>query len=106
MNIGNFVGPLLSERADTPAYGPIPVTVIRASIAAAILAGIYRYVRSWKKVHRNNAGITMEIDNAFDDDLTNMENPQLRDTLCSIKWDWTLSQAFLHSLVRPSRVVE
>jgi hypothetical protein len=107
MNTGNFLGPLLSRRGDSPADGRIHVAVSKALIAAAILAGVYRHVCSWKKAHRNNAGITRESDNAFNHDLTNMKNPQLRNMLCLFKREVCfLSQALFHGSLCPSGAVD
>jgi hypothetical protein len=87
MDIGNYFGPLLSKREDAPGYGPGSVALPGISIAAAILAGIYRYVWIWENAHRDNAGIPRKLDNAFDDDLTDMKNPHLRHTFRSVNRD-------------------
>jgi hypothetical protein len=81
INLGNFVGPLLFKPEDAPAYGPGFVAVLGTSIAAAVLAVVYRYVCIWENKRRDKAGTMEAFDNAFDDDLTDMKNPQFRYTI-------------------------
>ncbi|KAJ4400040.1 hypothetical protein N0V91_009015 [Didymella pomorum] len=79
--LGNFVGPLLFKPQDAPAYGPGFVAVLATSIAAAALAIVYRYVCLWENRRRDKSGTMEGFDNAYDDDLTDMKNPQFRYTL-------------------------
>ena len=78
---GNFVGPLLFKPEDAPAYGPGFVAVLATAIAAAALAIVYRYVCIWENRRRDKSGTMEGYDNAYDDDLTDMKNPQFRYTL-------------------------
>lgn len=79
--LGNFVGPLLFKPQDAPAYGPGFVAVLATAIAAAALAIVYRYVCIWENRRRDKSGTMEGFDNAYDDDLTDMKNPQFRYTL-------------------------
>ncbi|KAJ4345101.1 hypothetical protein N0V95_005914 [Ascochyta clinopodiicola] len=79
--LGNVVGPLLFKPTDAPAYGPGFVAVLATSIAAAALAIVYRYVCIWENRRRDKSGTMEGFDNAYDDDLTDMKNPQFRYTL-------------------------
>ncbi|KAF3005952.1 hypothetical protein E8E13_010158 [Curvularia kusanoi] len=79
--LGNFVGPLLFKPKDAPAYGPGFIAVLATSIAAAVLAIVYRYVCIWENRHRDKSGTMEGFDNAYDDDLTDVKNPQFRYTL-------------------------
>ncbi|KAL1610931.1 hypothetical protein SLS59_000568 [Nothophoma quercina] len=79
--IRNFVGPLLFKPEDAPAYGPGFVAVLATAIAAATLAIVYRYVCIWENRRRDKSGTMEGYDNAYDDDLTDMKNPQFRYTL-------------------------
>ncbi|KAG9206280.1 hypothetical protein G6514_005005 [Epicoccum nigrum] len=79
--LGNFVGPLLFKPKDAPAYGPGFIAVLATSIAAAALAIVYRYVCIWENHSRNGSGTMEGFDNAYDDDLTDIKNPQFRYTL-------------------------
>ena len=78
---GNFVGPLLFKPKDAPAYGPGFVAVLATSVAAAALAIVYRYVCIWENRRRDESGTMEGFDNAYDDDLTDIKNPQFRYTL-------------------------
>jgi len=79
--LGNFVGPLLFKPKDAPAYGPGFVAVLATSVAAAALAIVYRYVCIWENRRRDGSGTMEGFDNAYDDDLTDIKNPQFRYTL-------------------------
>jgi MFS family permease len=79
--LGNFVGPLLFKPQDAPGYAPGFVAVLATSIAAAALAIVYRYVCIWENRKRDRAGTMEGFDHAYEDDLTDMKNPQFRYTL-------------------------
>ncbi|KAF1358167.1 MFS general substrate transporter [Lizonia empirigonia] len=79
--LGNFVSPLLFKPKDAPAYGLGFAAVLATSIAAAALAVVYRYVCIWENRRRDKSGTMEGYDNAYDDDLTDMKNPQFRYTL-------------------------
>ena len=78
---GNFVGPLLSKPEDAPAYGPGFDAVLATAIAAAALAFVCRYVCIWENRRRDKSGTMEGFNNAYDDYLTDMKNPQFRYTL-------------------------
>ncbi|KAF3043021.1 hypothetical protein E8E11_001293 [Didymella keratinophila] len=79
--LGNFVGPLLFKPQDAPAYDPGFAAVLATSIAAAALAIVYCYVCIWENRRRDKSGTMEGFDNAYDDDLTDVKNPQFRYTL-------------------------
>jgi hypothetical protein len=79
--LGNFVGPLLFKPADAPVYAPGFIAVLATSIAAAVLAVVYRYVCIWENHRRDKVGTMEGFDHAYEDDLTDMKNPQFRYTL-------------------------
>jgi hypothetical protein len=79
--LGNFVGPQLFKPGDVPAYELGFITVLSAAISAAALAIVYRYLCIWENRRRDLVGMTEAINNAFDDDLTDMKNLQYEYTL-------------------------
>jgi hypothetical protein len=79
--VGNFVGPLLFKTKDAPVYAPGFVAVLATSIAAAVLAVVYRYVCIWENRKRDSTGTMEGFDHAYQDDLTDRKNPQFRYTL-------------------------
>jgi hypothetical protein len=79
--LGNFVGPLLFKPADAPVYAPGFIVVLATSIAAAVLAIVYRYVCIWENRRRDKVGTMEGFDHAYEDDLTDMKNLQFRYTL-------------------------
>ena len=80
-SLGNFVGPLLFKPEDAPVYAPGFVAVLATSIAAAALAVVYRYVCLWENAKRDKTGTMEGFDHAYEDDLTDMKNPQFRYTV-------------------------
>jgi hypothetical protein len=78
---GNFVGPLLFKEKDAPVYAPGFTIVLATSIAAAVLAVVYRYVCIWDNRKRDDTGTMEGYDHAYQDDLTDRKNPQFRYTL-------------------------
>jgi hypothetical protein len=79
--LGNFVGPLLFKPRDAPVYAPGFVVVLATAIAAAVLTVVYRYVCIWDNRRRDKAGTLEGFDHAYEDDLTDVKNPQFRYTL-------------------------
>ncbi|OAL53410.1 MFS transporter [Pyrenochaeta sp. DS3sAY3a] len=76
--LGNFAGPLLFKPEDAPVYGPGFIAVLGTGIAAAVLAIVYRYVCIWENRKRDKTGTLEGYDHAYEDDLTDMKNPQFR----------------------------
>ncbi|KAG6035720.1 hypothetical protein E4U41_005948 [Claviceps citrina] len=76
--LGNFAGPLAFRKQDAPRYAPGFVVVVISAVAAGLLAVLYRYVCVWDNRRRDEAGIPEAFDHAFDDDLTDVTNPQFR----------------------------
>lgn len=77
---GNVAGPLLFKPADAPVYAPGFIAVLATSIAAAVLAVVYRYVCIWENARRDKNGVE-GFDHAYEDDLTDKKNPQFRYTV-------------------------
>lgn len=77
---GNFVGPLLFKPKDAPVYAPGFIAVLATSIGSAILAVVYRYVCIWENHRRDKTGTLEGFDHAYEDDHTDMTNPQFRYT--------------------------
>lgn len=77
---GNVLGPLLFKLEDAPGYAPGFVAVLGTSIAAAFLAVIYRYVCICENARRDKSGTLEGFDHAYEDDLTDVKNPQFRYT--------------------------
>ncbi|KAH7011033.1 allantoate permease [Ilyonectria destructans] len=75
--LGNFIGPLLFKKRDAPRYVPGFIAVVVTSLAAGILAVIYRYVCVWENRRREETG-SEGFDHAYEDDLTDIKNPQFR----------------------------
>ncbi|KAI1848034.1 hypothetical protein JX265_002038 [Neoarthrinium moseri] len=76
--LGNFVGPLAFKSQDAPRYVPGFIVVVITSIAAGVLALVYRFVCAWTNRRRDKAGIMEGFDHAYEDDSTDMKNPQFR----------------------------
>lgn len=66
---------------DAPVYAPGFKVVLGTAVAAAVLAVVYRYVCIWDNHRRDKSGTLEGFDNAYEDDLTDMKNPQFRYTL-------------------------
>jgi hypothetical protein len=77
---GNVAGPLLFKPKDAPVYAPGFIAVLATSIAAAALTVVYRYVCIWENRRRDKIGVE-GFDHAYEDDLTDVKNPQFRYTL-------------------------
>ncbi|KAL0940141.1 allantoate permease [Colletotrichum truncatum] len=76
--LGNFVGPLVFRKQDAPNYAFGFTVVVITSLAAGILGLVYRFVCLWHNKKRDEAGIMEGFDHAYEDDLTDMKNPQFR----------------------------
>ncbi|KAH8429228.1 uncharacterized protein LDX57_006895 [Aspergillus melleus] len=74
---GNFVGPMVFEEKDAPRYAPGFIVVIATSIAAGLLVLVYRYLCVWDNRRRDKQGAE-GFGNAYQDDLTDMTNPEFR----------------------------
>jgi predicted MFS family arabinose efflux permease len=75
--LGNFVGPLVFKPKDAPRYAPGFIVTMITSIVAAVLAVVYRYVCLWENARRDKLGVEA-YDHAYEDDLTDIKNPQFR----------------------------
>ncbi|KAL1891709.1 hypothetical protein Sste5346_007458 [Sporothrix stenoceras] len=76
--VGNFIGPLVFKTKDYPRYAPGFTVVVATSVIAGVLALVYRFVCIWDNKRRDKSGTTEGFDNAYDDDLTDLKNPQFR----------------------------
>ncbi|KAH7232705.1 hypothetical protein MRS44_011852 [Fusarium solani] len=76
--IGNIIGPLVFKSSDAPAYGPGFTAVLITSIIAGALAICYRYLCIWENARRDRVGEPERYEHAYDDDITDMKNPQFR----------------------------
>ncbi|RFU34761.1 hypothetical protein B7463_g1530, partial [Scytalidium lignicola] len=76
--LGNFVGPLCFKTSDAPNYTPGFITTCVTSIAAACLMVVYRLVCMWENRRRDKTGVMEGFDHAYEDDSTDMKNPQFR----------------------------
>ncbi|KAG5991036.1 hypothetical protein E4U54_003985 [Claviceps lovelessii] len=76
--LGNFIGPLLFKEKDAPRYAPGFTVVVISSIVAGLLGIVYRYVCVWDNNRRDKSGTAEGFDHAFEDDLTDITNPQFR----------------------------
>ncbi|KDN64778.1 putative allantoate permease [Colletotrichum sublineola] len=76
--LGNFVGPLVFRKEDAPDYVPGFIIVVITSLAAGVLALVYRFVCIWQNNKRDKAGVAEGYDHAYEDDLTDLKNPQFR----------------------------
>ncbi|CRK20587.1 hypothetical protein BN1723_000400 [Verticillium longisporum] len=76
--LGNFVGPLVFKKQDAPRYAPGFTVVVITSVIAGLLAVVYRFVCVWDNRRRDKSGVTEGFDHAYEDDLTDVKNPQFR----------------------------
>uniref|UniRef100_A0A8H7K9U9 Major facilitator superfamily (MFS) profile domain-containing protein n=2 Tax=Bionectria ochroleuca TaxID=29856 RepID=A0A8H7K9U9_BIOOC len=76
--LGNFVGPMVFKNSDAPGYAPGFIVTVVTSIVASVLAIVYRYVCIWENGRRDKSGVGEGFDHAYEDDLTDMKNPQFR----------------------------
>ncbi|PLN78361.1 MFS general substrate transporter [Aspergillus taichungensis] len=76
--LGNFVGPLVFEEKDAPRYVPGFIVVIVTSFVSSMLVLAYRFVCDRDNKRRDAAGTMEAFDNAYQDDLTDMTNPEFR----------------------------
>ncbi|KAJ1328267.1 MFS transporter ACS family allantoate permease [Microdochium nivale] len=79
--LGNFVGPLVFTKEDAPRYPKGFLIVVITALIAGLLAPAYRLLCMWDNKRRDKAGVAEGFDNAYDDDLTDVKNPQFRYTL-------------------------
>ncbi|KAK3650401.1 hypothetical protein LTR56_006380 [Elasticomyces elasticus] len=76
--LGNFVGPLCFEPSDAPRYSKGFLIVVVTSIVAGGLALVYRWFCVWLNRKRDKTGVMEGFENAYEDDLTDLKNPQFR----------------------------
>jgi len=76
--LGNFVAPLLFKEKDSPAFLPGWTAVLSCCCAAIALTIVYRQYCVWENNTRDKAGIKEGFEHAFEDDVTDMNNPQFR----------------------------
>ncbi|CRK20586.1 hypothetical protein BN1723_000399 [Verticillium longisporum] len=76
--LGNFVGPLVFKKQHAPRYTPGFTVVVITSVIAGLLAVAYRFVCVWDNRRRDKSGVTEGFDHAYEDDLTDVKNPQFR----------------------------
>lgn len=72
---------MLFKPKDAPVYAPGFKAVLGTAVATAVLAVVYRYVCVWDNHRRDKSGTLEGFDHAYEDDLTDMKNPQFRYTL-------------------------
>jgi len=75
--LGNIIGPLLFKPKDAPRYEPAFLIVTVTGILAFALAWVYRFLCIWENRRRDKQGAEA-FDHAYDDDLTDVKNPQFR----------------------------
>ncbi|KAH8682081.1 allantoate permease [Xylariales sp. PMI_506] len=76
--LGNFIGPFAFQTKDAPRYVPGFIVVVITSIAAGLLALLYRFVCVSTNKSRDKSGVLEGFDHAYEDDSTDMKNPQFR----------------------------
>ncbi|KAK4210091.1 major facilitator superfamily domain-containing protein [Rhypophila decipiens] len=86
--LGNFVGPLVFKQKDAPRYGPGFIIVVITCGISIILTIIHRSYCIWDNKRRDAAGIPEGFDHAFEDDSTDLKNPQFRYVFKEIVVDW------------------
>jgi len=79
--LGNFLGPLVFKTQEAPKYNTGWITTIVTSIVAAVLAIVYRVICARENKKRDRTGEMEAYEHAYEDDLTDMKNPQFRYTL-------------------------
>jgi MFS family permease len=75
---GNFVGPLVFLTKEKPLYTTGFIVCTVTSIIAAFLILAYWWVCKAENKKRDATGVMEGFDNAYEDDLTDMKNPQFR----------------------------
>ena len=78
---GNVLGPLVFKTEEAPHYVTGWTTTVVTSLSAAALSLVYRWVCARENRKRDASGILEGYDNAYEDDLTDVKNPQFRYTL-------------------------
>ncbi|KXJ85017.1 allantoate permease [Microdochium bolleyi] len=76
--LGNFVGPLVFKKEDAPRYPNGFLVVVITAFVAGLFALAYRFLCMWDNKRRDKAGVMEGFDNTYDDDLTDVKNPQFR----------------------------
>ncbi|CAI4217817.1 unnamed protein product [Parascedosporium putredinis] len=76
--LGNFVAPLLFKAKDSPQFYPGWTAVMSCCCVAIALTVVYRQYCVWENSKRDKAGTAEGFEHAFEDDVTDMKNPQFR----------------------------
>ncbi|RMZ13018.1 hypothetical protein D0862_02478 [Hortaea werneckii] len=76
--LGNLVGPFAFKPNDAPRYPRGFIVVVVTSIAAGVAVVIYRGICVWLNRKRDQAGVEEGFEHAYEDDLTDLKNPQFR----------------------------
>ncbi|ETN43235.1 uncharacterized protein HMPREF1541_02394 [Cyphellophora europaea CBS 101466] len=79
--LGNFLGPLVFKTEEAPKYNTGWITTIVTSIVCVLTALAYRFYCAWENKRRDRAGVMEAYEHAYEDDLTDLKNPQFRYTL-------------------------
>ncbi|OQO10871.1 hypothetical protein B0A48_04172 [Cryoendolithus antarcticus] len=79
--LGNFMGPLVFLQSEKPLYTTGWIVTVATSAACIVLALIYRWVCARENKKRDASGVMEGYEHAFEDDSTDMKNPQFRYTL-------------------------
>lgn len=64
---------MVFKNSDAPGYAPGFIVTVVTSIAASVLAIVYRYVCIWENGRRDKSGVGEGFDHAYEDDLTDMK---------------------------------
>ncbi|KAG8163035.1 hypothetical protein KVR01_007513 [Diaporthe batatas] len=76
--LGNFFGPLAFHVSDAPRYPKGFIVVVVTAIAAGVGIMLYRLLCVWHNRKRDESGIMEGFEHAYEDDVTDMKNPQFR----------------------------
>ena len=75
------MGPLVFKEEEAPIYTTGWIATVVTSAAAVVLLLVYRYICWWENKRRDKSGQMEAFEHAFEDDLTDLKNPQFRYTL-------------------------
>ncbi|KAK5684897.1 hypothetical protein LTS10_002972 [Elasticomyces elasticus] len=78
--VGNFIGPLVFLQSEKPYYKTGWIVTVVTSCITVVLAIVYRFVCAQSNKKRDESS-SEAYEHAYEDDLTDMTNPQFRYTL-------------------------
>ncbi|KAK3654428.1 hypothetical protein LTR56_004058 [Elasticomyces elasticus] len=78
--VGNFIGPLVFLQSEKPYYTTGWIVTVVTSCITVVLAIVYRFVCAQSNKKRDQSS-SEAYEHAYEDDLTDMTNPQFRYTL-------------------------